>query len=63
MASGWSRYYYPGETWVVQTLYIDGSGICDVWNSLPIDVVNAPSVNSFKKRVTKFNLDRFLTIK
>jgi hypothetical protein len=37
--------------------------ICDVWNSLPIDVVNAPSVNSFKKRVTKINLDRFLTIK
>ena len=37
--------------------------ICTVWNSLPLDVVNAPSVNSFKKRVSKFNLDRFLTLK
>jgi hypothetical protein len=37
--------------------------MCTVWNSLPLDVVNAPSVSSFKKRVAKFNLDRFLTIK
>ena len=37
--------------------------ICDVWNSLPVDVVNAPSVVSFKNRVKKVDLDRFLTVK
>ncbi len=37
--------------------------VCDVWNSLSFDVVNAPSVVSFKNRVKKVDLDRFLTIK
>ncbi len=30
------------------------SRIVDTWNSLPADVVNAPSVNAFKNRLDKF---------
>ncbi len=30
------------------------SRIVDTWNSLPDDVVNAPSVNTFKNRLDKF---------
>ena len=28
--------------------------VVNSWNSLPTDVVNAPSVNSFKNRIDKF---------
>ena len=28
--------------------------VVNFWNSLPTDVVNAPSVNSFKNRINRF---------
>ncbi len=34
-----------------------------MFGNKPVDVVNAPSVVSFKNRVKKVDLDRFLTVK
>jgi hypothetical protein len=34
--------------------------VVPVWNSLPSDLVMSPSANSFKLKLSKFNLDSFL---
>ena len=31
--------------------------VCHVWNELPYDVVNAPNLNSFKRKLAAFNFD------
>ncbi len=37
-----------------KTKYIFTNSIVDSWNSLPSEVVNAPSLNAFKNRLDKF---------
>jgi len=34
--------------------------IVDIWNSLPVEVINSPSIASFKNKLAKVDLSRFL---
>ena len=38
-----------------------GNRIVKPWNSLPAEVINSPSVESFKKRIAKCDLGKFLS--
>ena len=36
--------------------------VVPIWNSLPTDIVTAPSTNQFKSRIKQTNLSRFLIL-